>query len=79
MKDKLATLKQTMESPNVDDNDKREYFITLLQSSVLQALDEIASLEAEKPILEYMEKHSTGIYLVLYMTLRVFFGFCRST
>lgn len=58
IKEKLITLSEAMSLPNVDDQTKREYFTTLLVSYVNQALDELASIEQEKPILEYMEKHA---------------------
>ncbi|XP_028160922.1 immunoglobulin-binding protein 1b [Ostrinia furnacalis] len=58
LKDKLSTLSKAMASPSVDDDTKRTYFTTLLQNYVNQALDELSSIEQEKPILEYMEKHA---------------------
>ncbi|XP_072947512.1 immunoglobulin-binding protein 1 family member C [Epargyreus clarus] len=54
---KLSTLSKAMAESNVDDETKREYFITMLNSYVNQALDELNSIEQEKPILEYMAKH----------------------
>lgn len=58
LKEKLSTLSNAMNSPTVDDETKRSYFTTLLLSYVNQALDEISSIEQEKPLLEYMEKHA---------------------
>lgn len=49
-----------MASPNIDDATKREYFTTMLQTYVNQAFEELASIEQEKPILEYMAKHAGG-------------------
>lgn len=57
---KLASLSKAMESPNTDESTKREYFTTMLVSYVNQALDELASIEQEKPLLEYMAKHAEG-------------------
>ncbi|KAJ0182806.1 hypothetical protein K1T71_002175 [Dendrolimus kikuchii] len=57
IKEKLSTLSKAMSS-NADDETKREYFTTLLLSYVNQALDELSSIEQEKPILEYMAKHA---------------------
>ncbi|KAI5630723.1 TAP42-like family domain-containing protein [Phthorimaea operculella] len=57
LKEKLGTLAKALANPNVDDSTKREYFLTLLNSYVNQALDELSSIEQEKPILEYMAKH----------------------
>ncbi|XP_045499117.1 immunoglobulin-binding protein 1 [Colias croceus] len=58
LKEKLGTLSKAMESPNVDDQTKREYFTTLLLNYVNQAVEELSSIEQEKPILEYMAKHA---------------------
>ncbi|KAL0851588.1 hypothetical protein ABMA28_007370 [Loxostege sticticalis] len=58
LKEKLSTLSKAMASPNVDEETKRSYFTTLLLNYVNQALDELSSIEQEKPILEYMEKHA---------------------
>ncbi|XP_041975065.1 immunoglobulin-binding protein 1 [Aricia agestis] len=57
LKEKLSTLTKAMESPNADDETKRNYFTTLLLNYVNQALDELNSIEEEKPLLEYMSKH----------------------
>ncbi|CAH0724504.1 unnamed protein product, partial [Brenthis ino] len=56
LKEKLTTLSKAMSSPNADDETKRQYFTTLLLNYVTQALDELSSIEQEKPILEYMAK-----------------------
>ncbi|KAI8437998.1 hypothetical protein MSG28_010656 [Choristoneura fumiferana] len=56
LKEKLSTLSKAMTS-SADDETKREYFTTLLLNYVNQALDELSSIEQEKPLLEYMEKH----------------------
>ncbi|XP_038208213.1 immunoglobulin-binding protein 1 [Zerene cesonia] len=58
LKEKLSTLSKAMESPIVDEQTKREYFTTLLLNYVNQAVEEISSIEQEKPILEYMAKHA---------------------
>lgn len=60
LKEKLATLSKAMTAAHVDDETKREYFTTLLRSFVSQAFDELASIDQEKPILEYMAKHAGG-------------------
>lgn len=44
--------------PTVDDETKRDYFITLLLCYINQALDELTSIDQEKPILEYMQKQT---------------------
>ena len=53
---RLQTLKQGMDDLNIDDDSKREYFETLLKVYANQAIDELASLAAERPILEHMKK-----------------------
>ncbi|CAH0405582.1 unnamed protein product [Chilo suppressalis] len=58
LKEKLSTLSKAMSSASIDDETKRSYFTTMLLSYVNQALDEISSIEQEKPLLEYMEKHA---------------------
>lgn len=65
LKEKLSTLSKAMASPNVDEETKRSYFTTLLLNYVNQALDELSSIEQEKPILDYMEKHAGGNILWL--------------
>lgn len=52
LKEKLGTLSKAMSSPIVDDEVKREYFLTMLHSYVNEVLDELSSIEREKPILE---------------------------
>ncbi|XP_039761344.1 immunoglobulin-binding protein 1 [Pararge aegeria] len=56
LKEKLSTLSKAMSSPTADDATKREYFVTMLLDYVNQALEELSSIEQEKPILEYMAK-----------------------
>ena len=53
---RLQALKQGMDDLNIDEESKREYFITLLKIYANQAIDELASLAAERPILEHMKK-----------------------
>lgn len=60
MKDKLTNLSKAMSLPGVEEETKREYAKTMLLHYVNQAVDELASIEQEKPILEYMAKHSGG-------------------
>ncbi|XP_053616024.1 immunoglobulin-binding protein 1b [Plodia interpunctella] len=58
LQEKLSTLSKAVNMYSVDDETKREYYTTLLHSYVNEALDELASIEQERPILEYMEKNS---------------------
>ncbi|XP_063982046.1 immunoglobulin-binding protein 1 [Diachasmimorpha longicaudata] len=56
LQEKLGVLKQAMDNPNLDDEVIRKYFLTLIKSYVMKAIDEINSLAQEKEILAYMEK-----------------------
>lgn len=49
-----------MSSPIVDDEVKREYFLTMLHSYVNEVLDELSSIEREKPILEMISCSGEG-------------------
>lgn len=53
---RLQTLSENMCNPNIDDESKREYYVTLIKSYVNQALDELGSIAAERPIIEHMNK-----------------------
>lgn len=48
----LDTLKKSMDNPNIDDEIKRDYFVTLVKLYVNLAVDELHSITAEKAILE---------------------------
>lgn len=54
LKAKLVDLKQNMENEHADEEIKRNYFLTMIKSFIYEAIDELASIENEKPILEYM-------------------------
>lgn len=56
LKSRLATLETNLSNPNIDDEVKREYFVTLIKLYVNLATEELISLAAEKPILEHMKK-----------------------
>lgn len=56
LKEKLQVLEQNMDSENIDDETKRNYFTTLIKLYVLQSIEEINSLSQEKEILKYMAK-----------------------
>ncbi|CAH2256757.1 jg10976 [Pararge aegeria aegeria] len=62
LKEKLSTLSKAMSSPTADDATKREYFVTMLLDYVNQALEELSSIEQEKPILEYMAKKGINVF-----------------
>ncbi|KAL6255023.1 hypothetical protein P5V15_013357 [Pogonomyrmex californicus] len=52
----LDTLKKNLDNPNIDDEIKREYFITLLRLYAVQIIDELNFLNTEKTILENMKE-----------------------
>ncbi|XP_008557934.1 immunoglobulin-binding protein 1 [Microplitis demolitor] len=54
LKEKLEIYQKSMDNPNIDDETKRNYFITLIKLYVLESIDEINSLAEEKNILEQM-------------------------
>lgn len=52
MESRLDTLKKNLDNPNVDDEIKREYFITLLKLYAVQIVEELNFLQTEKTILK---------------------------
>ncbi|XP_024937253.1 immunoglobulin-binding protein 1b isoform X2 [Cephus cinctus] len=52
----LEVFRKNLDNPNIDEETKREYFVTLLKVYVNQAIDELASLAAERPLLEHMKQ-----------------------
>lgn len=55
MESRLEILQKSLSDPNIDDEVKREYFVTLIKLYVNLTIDELNSLAAEKPILEHMK------------------------
>ncbi|XP_076246707.1 immunoglobulin binding protein Tap42 [Calliopsis andreniformis] len=55
LESQLETLRKNLSNLNIDDEDKREYFVTLIKLYVNLAIEELSSLAAEKPILEHMK------------------------
>lgn len=56
LESRLVTLKKHLDNTNIDDEIKREYFILLLKLYVIQTIEELSSLAAEKIILEHMKR-----------------------
>lgn len=56
LESRLDTLKKNLDNPNIDDETKREYFVTLLKLYVIQTIEELSSLATEKTILEHMKR-----------------------
>lgn len=55
MESRLEILQKSLSDPNIDDEVKREYFVTLIKLYVNLTIEELNSLAAEKPILEHMK------------------------
>lgn len=55
LESRLDTLQKNMDNPNIDDEVKRDYFVTLVKLYINTAIDELASIASEKPILEHMK------------------------
>lgn len=56
LKDKLENLKVNMKNENVDEDTKRAFFLTMIKLYIYESIDEISSIQMEKPILEHMAK-----------------------
>ncbi|XP_029677397.1 immunoglobulin-binding protein 1b isoform X2 [Formica exsecta] len=56
LESRLDSLKKNLDNPNVDDEIKREYFVTLLRLYAVQIVEELNFLETEKTILENMKE-----------------------
>ncbi|CAN7981294.1 unnamed protein product [Ixodes pacificus] len=54
MEERQTQLRELLQSPNVDDELVREYYLVLLRYWVNNAIEELRSIEEEKPILQYM-------------------------
>lgn len=55
LESRLEILQKSLSDPNIDDEVKREYFVTLIKLYVNLTIEELNSLAAEKPILEHMK------------------------
>lgn len=56
LESRLDTLKKNLDNPNIDDEIKREYFVTLLKLYAVRIVDELNLLKTEKTILENMKE-----------------------
>lgn len=54
--DEIKKIKIVMEREHIDDDLKRDFYIKLIKSSIMNAVDEISSIEQEKQILDHMSK-----------------------
>lgn len=58
LQDQIKQLKLVMDREQVDDDVKRDFYVKLLKSSVLEAQEEIASIAQEKQILDFQRNRS---------------------
>lgn len=56
LKSRLDTLKKNLDNPNIDDEIKREYFVTLVKLYAIQIVEDLNLLKKEKEILENMKE-----------------------
>ncbi|KYM98892.1 PREDICTED: immunoglobulin-binding protein 1b [Cyphomyrmex costatus] len=56
LESRLDTLKKNFDNPNIDDELKREYFITLIKLYAVQIVDDLNLLKREEAILENMKE-----------------------
>jgi len=54
LKAKLEDLKKNIENEHADEDIKRNYFLTMIQVFINEVIDEINSMQMEKPILEHI-------------------------
>lgn len=54
--DQIKQIKIVMEREHIDDDLKREFYIKLIKSSIMNSIDEISSIDQEKQILDHMSK-----------------------
>lgn len=55
LESRLETLKKNLSNPNIDDEIKRDYFVTLNKLYVNLSVEELNMLASEKLILEHMK------------------------
>lgn len=56
LKSQLENLKKNVENEHADEEIKRNYFLTMIKVFIHDIVDELSSMEMEKPILEHMAK-----------------------
>lgn len=57
LEDQIKQLTIVMKQENVDDDSRRDYYINLLKLSIIEAQEELSSIEQEKKILEFHRNH----------------------
>lgn len=56
----IKEIRELIDRDSVDDDVKRDFYIKILKSCILEAQDEITSIAQEKEILEHMSKRTEG-------------------
>lgn len=56
MKSHLENLRVNIQNEHVDEQIKRQYFLTMIKVTIHEVVDELETLKMEKPILEHMAK-----------------------
>lgn len=56
LESRLNTLKKNLDNPNIDDEIKREYFVTLVKLYAIRIVEDLNLLGTEKAILEKMKE-----------------------
>lgn len=62
--DQIKQLKVVMKREEVDDDTKRDYYLKLLNMSVIEAQEELSSIEMEKQMLKFQQqdRHQTELH-----------------
>lgn len=59
LEDQTRQLKTVMDKENVDDETKREFYIKLLKMSIIEAQDELASIDQENQFINFQQSNRT--------------------
>lgn len=54
--DQIKQIKIVMEREHIDDDVKRDFYLKLIKSSIMNVIDEIASVDQEKQILDHLSQ-----------------------
>lgn len=55
LQDQINDLRKVMKLEHIDDETKRDFYVKLLKLSIIDAQEEISSIDQEKPILEFQK------------------------
>lgn len=55
LEDQIGILKKAMKMEHIEDETKREFYVNLLKLSIIDAQEELASIEQEKQMLQFMK------------------------